>query len=173
MCRARLRRGKPVDSPEVFKETDAVRARPGRLSALSVLHSKLVLYGGFVWARRLLNIQKRYFPPGQRASEISTVPFNSVYLGLGQQTPVSRGFKGKKEQLFFPGPITGLLPTPCIRPSTALDRAHETVRTAEHAEDSSAGQDIFPVKKVQYTAALGLVSTQPTPRLLAPPPPWG
>ena len=29
-----------------------VRARPERLSALSVLHSKSVLYGTFVWARR-------------------------------------------------------------------------------------------------------------------------
>ena len=47
MCRARLRRGKPVDSPEVFKETDAVRARPRRLSALSVLHSQSVLHGAF------------------------------------------------------------------------------------------------------------------------------
>ena len=28
---------------------------PGRLSALSVFHSKSVLYGAFVWARRALN----------------------------------------------------------------------------------------------------------------------
>ena len=32
-----------------------VRARPRRLSALSVFHSKSVLYGGFVRARRALN----------------------------------------------------------------------------------------------------------------------
>ena len=45
----------------------AVRARRGRLSALSVSHSKSVLYGGFVWARRALNSQKRRFlaPPGR------------------------------------------------------------------------------------------------------------
>jgi hypothetical protein len=42
-----------------------VRARPGRLeflSALSVLHSKSVLYGGCVRARGALNRQKRRFP---------------------------------------------------------------------------------------------------------------
>jgi hypothetical protein len=32
-----------------------VRARPGRLSALSVFHSKTIFYGGFVWARRALD----------------------------------------------------------------------------------------------------------------------
>jgi hypothetical protein len=36
----------------------AVRARPGRLSALSISHSKSGLYGAFVWARRALNSQK-------------------------------------------------------------------------------------------------------------------
>ena len=35
-----------------------VRAPRGRLSALSVLHSKPGLHGAFVWARRLLNRQK-------------------------------------------------------------------------------------------------------------------
>jgi hypothetical protein len=38
---------------------------PGRLSdlsTLSVFHSKLFLYGGFVWARMALNNQKRRFP---------------------------------------------------------------------------------------------------------------
>jgi hypothetical protein len=38
-----------------------VRARPGRLSALHVSHSKSVLYGVFVWARRALSSQKRRF----------------------------------------------------------------------------------------------------------------
>jgi hypothetical protein len=38
-----------------------VRARPGRLSALSVFHSKSVLYGDFVWARRALNRKKWRF----------------------------------------------------------------------------------------------------------------
>ena len=36
-------------------------ALQGRLSALSVSHSKPVLYSAFVWARRALNIQKRRF----------------------------------------------------------------------------------------------------------------
>jgi hypothetical protein len=39
-----------------------VRARPGRLSGLSVFHIKSVLYDAFVWARTALNIQKRRFP---------------------------------------------------------------------------------------------------------------
>ena len=39
-----------------------VRARPGRLSGLSVLHSKLFFYGAFVWARSVFNSQKRRFP---------------------------------------------------------------------------------------------------------------
>jgi hypothetical protein len=40
----------------------AVRALPGRLSALSVPHNKSGVYGAFVWARRALNSQKRHFP---------------------------------------------------------------------------------------------------------------
>jgi hypothetical protein len=40
----------------------AVRALPGRLSALSVLRSKVGLHGAFVWARRALNNQKWRFP---------------------------------------------------------------------------------------------------------------
>jgi hypothetical protein len=39
-----------------------VRALSGRLSGLSVSHSKSVLYGVWVWARRVLNSQKRRFP---------------------------------------------------------------------------------------------------------------
>ena len=38
-----------------------VRALPRRSSALSISHSKSVLYGAFVWARRALNRQKRRF----------------------------------------------------------------------------------------------------------------
>jgi hypothetical protein len=34
---------------------------PGRLSALSVFLCKSVFYGAFVWARRALNSQKRWF----------------------------------------------------------------------------------------------------------------
>jgi hypothetical protein len=41
---------------------DTVRALSERLSGLSVFHSKSLLYGAFVWARRVLNSQKRRFP---------------------------------------------------------------------------------------------------------------
>jgi hypothetical protein len=41
---------------------NAVRARPGRLRALSVPHRKSVPYGAFVWARRAPNIPKRRSP---------------------------------------------------------------------------------------------------------------
>ena len=37
-------------------------AHPGRLSGLSDFYSKPVLYGVFVWARRVLNSRKRRFP---------------------------------------------------------------------------------------------------------------
>ena len=40
----------------------SVRALPGRLSDLSVSHSKSILYGALVWARRALNRPKRRFP---------------------------------------------------------------------------------------------------------------
>jgi hypothetical protein len=39
-----------------------VRARPGQLIALSVSHSKSVLYGILLWARAALNSPKRRFP---------------------------------------------------------------------------------------------------------------
>ena len=39
-----------------------VRAHPGRLSGLSVFHSKSDFYGAFVWARRTLNRPKRRVP---------------------------------------------------------------------------------------------------------------
>jgi hypothetical protein len=42
-----------------------VRARPGRLSALSVSHSKSGLYGAFVWGRRALNRKNGGSRPGQ------------------------------------------------------------------------------------------------------------
>jgi hypothetical protein len=47
--------------PLIGSVIDAVRARPGRLSTHSVSHSKSSLYGEFVWARRVLNSQKRRF----------------------------------------------------------------------------------------------------------------
>jgi hypothetical protein len=42
-----------------------VRARPGRLSGLSVSHSRSVLYGAFVRVRRALNGPSRRSPPGE------------------------------------------------------------------------------------------------------------
>ena len=41
-----------------FASALTVRARPGRLSALSVSRSKSVLHGAFVWARRALDGRK-------------------------------------------------------------------------------------------------------------------
>ena len=67
----------PLHSPPVSPPTRrisaelsaaAVRARPGRLSGLSVSHSKSVLYGAFVWARRALSSQKRRFPAPRAAA---------------------------------------------------------------------------------------------------------
>jgi hypothetical protein len=52
----------PFTKPQPARS--AVRALFGRLSALSVLYSKSILCGGFVWARRALNRQK-WFPAGQ------------------------------------------------------------------------------------------------------------
>jgi hypothetical protein len=49
-------------SAKIKVKAQAVRARPGRLSALRVSHRKLGLYGVFVWARRALNCRKRRFP---------------------------------------------------------------------------------------------------------------
>ena len=39
----------------IWGSAPTVRARPGRLSALRVSHSKSVLYDGFVWVRMALN----------------------------------------------------------------------------------------------------------------------
>jgi hypothetical protein len=46
-------------------QTDPVRARPGRLGALSVSHTNSVLYDTSVWAHRALNGPKRWFPGRQ------------------------------------------------------------------------------------------------------------
>jgi hypothetical protein len=49
------RRGPSRTSP-------TARARPGRLSDLSVSYSKCILHGALVWARRVLSSPKRRFP---------------------------------------------------------------------------------------------------------------
>jgi hypothetical protein len=53
--------------PELY---GTVRARPGRLSALSVSHSESGLYVAFVWARGALNRKKRRFPARAGAWEL-------------------------------------------------------------------------------------------------------
>ena len=58
-----LRTLEPGGRSEIFAwEFQTVRARPGRLSALSVSRSKSILHGFFVWAHRALNRPKRRFP---------------------------------------------------------------------------------------------------------------
>jgi hypothetical protein len=51
-----------VAQPQCMPCFSAVRAHPGRSSALRIFNSKSVLYGAFVWARRALNRPKRRFP---------------------------------------------------------------------------------------------------------------
>ena len=53
--------GSAVTVDVMLDDGFTVRAVPGRLSAISVFHSKSVLYGAFVWARRALNGRKRRF----------------------------------------------------------------------------------------------------------------
>jgi hypothetical protein len=59
--------------------------RPGRLSALSVSHGKSVLNGVFVWAREVLNSQKRRFPARAVAECIAFL--DSSQNGDGIQAP--------------------------------------------------------------------------------------
>jgi hypothetical protein len=54
-------RGRATSTSGRASSLSTVRARPGRLSGRSLSHSRLVLYGAFVWARRALNGQKRWF----------------------------------------------------------------------------------------------------------------
>jgi hypothetical protein len=55
-----------------------VRAHPGRLSHLTIFHSKSGFYGTFVWMCRVLNGRKRRFR-ARRAVQ----PHRAVRLGLG------------------------------------------------------------------------------------------
>jgi hypothetical protein len=50
-----------------------VRARPGRLRARSILHSKLLLHGAFLWARRRLTGQNGGFRPGQDPAAVDAL----------------------------------------------------------------------------------------------------
>jgi hypothetical protein len=59
--------------PAIVFIAATVRARPGRLSGLSVSHSESVFYGAFVWARRLLNRPKTAVSgPGSSCSPTSS-----------------------------------------------------------------------------------------------------
>ena len=77
---------------------DTVRAAQGLLSALGVFLCKLVLYGVFVWARRALNSQKRWFParavPGPERKQL---------LGLRLYPQIER------DQPELAGKLTGML----------------------------------------------------------------
>ena len=63
----------------------SVRARPGRLSALSVFRCRSVFYGAFGWARRALSSQKWRFPAravsyGLYARDLATVTNSGLQL---------------------------------------------------------------------------------------------
>ena len=69
---------------EVNRLLRTVRAAEGRLSALRVSTSKSVWYGGFVWARGVLNCEKRRF--SARAVWGAANPFCCVSSGTGSAT---------------------------------------------------------------------------------------
>ena len=58
--------------PYYTLDLTTVRARPGWLRALRVLHSKCSLCGAFVRARRALTRPKRWFPAPQEFSQAGT-----------------------------------------------------------------------------------------------------
>ena len=66
--------------------------RPGRLSGLSVFHSKSVLYGAFVWARRALNDPKRRFPARAVWSELGALVRDGA--AFAKAASENRGVKG-------------------------------------------------------------------------------
>jgi hypothetical protein len=57
-----LARRAPADAWPQRWQHEHRRSAQGRLSGLSVFHSKISLYGVFVWAHRPLNSPKRRFP---------------------------------------------------------------------------------------------------------------
>jgi hypothetical protein len=60
----------------------------GRLSAISVFYSKLILYGAFVWTHRALNSQKRRFT-ARAVADLETVWFSHMEVGLAVDGQVS------------------------------------------------------------------------------------
>ena len=93
--------------------TTSVRARPRRLSGLSVFLCKSVFYGAFVGARGALNSQKWRFPA--RA-------VNDLIAGVVEEFPGELRMKALRVRLGF-GRIAAL----CCRPST-LYRICEEIR---------------------------------------------
>ena len=79
----RPRSARPSASP-----SSTVWARPGRLSALSVLLCKSVFYGAFVWARGVRNSQNRRLSgPGSRRRRLRRLPRISIRLHAGTPPP--------------------------------------------------------------------------------------
>jgi hypothetical protein len=84
---------------------------PGRLSALSVSHSKSVLCGPFVWARRALNGQKRWFSARAVDLRVGTwraaAPLAGAAMGLGRtvalhhRSPTSYQIHEQVRYLYF------------------------------------------------------------------------
>jgi hypothetical protein len=72
----------------------AVRPRPGRLRALSVFHSRSILYGPFVWTRRALNGRKWRLPARAVADPTRTALF--LWLAAAQPAAVA----GRVDPLF-------------------------------------------------------------------------
>jgi hypothetical protein len=86
-----------------------VWARPGRLSALSRFHSKAVLYGAFVWARRALTAKNGGTRPAQFA----------VALGKAANAlPVDPKTGKKQVRLGDTQPLRYTAPK-CARPTSA------------------------------------------------------
>jgi hypothetical protein len=62
---------------------------PGRLSALSVFLCKSIFCGGFVWAHRALNRQKRRFP-----ARAGVLYASNAFAAVHGQGATDRGFRG-------------------------------------------------------------------------------
>ena len=82
---------------------ETVRARPGRLSARSVFHSKSGLCGTFVWARRARTAQNGGFRPGQMVytrSRTVLVPMSSVITMQEYYPQVGALVPGPRRQMY-------------------------------------------------------------------------
>jgi hypothetical protein len=98
-----------IDDPAVGLPNHTARAHPGRLGALSVSNSKLILYGTFVWAHRTLNIHKRRF--SARAATAGDIQHGLPRLGRPEGRDPPYDGRGRCASL------NPLLPCsrPCVR----------------------------------------------------------